>query len=812
MLLLLLFLGLILTLIYWGINRYLWIGFFVACALAYSLWWPQASWLGAAMLWLIAAAAVFILGLPQLRRQFISRPVFLWAGKILPELSSTEREALEAGTVGWDGELFSGDPDWQSFLDTPKPSLSSEEQAFIDGPTEQLCQMLDDWRITHEHKDLPAEVWTFIKEQGFLGMIIPKSYGGLGMSALAHSTVVMKISTRSITAAVTVMVPNSLGPAELLMVYGTDEQRQHYLPRLACGDDIPCFGLTSTQAGSDAGAIIDQGIVCKRSWQGQDDVLGLSLTWSKRYITLAPVATVLGLAFKAYDPDNLLGDEPELGVTCALIPTDLPGVNTGNRHWPLETPFMNGPTSGEDVFIPLDYIIGGSSGIGRGWSMLMNCLSVGRSVSLPALSTGAGKLACLTTGAYSRIREQFNSPIGYFEGVEEALAPIAALTYLMDSARVLTVSFVDNKEKPSVLSAVLKYHNTETMRRVVDHAMDIHGGRGIICGPRNYLANAYKSVPISITVEGANILTRNLMIFGQGSIRCHPYLLQEMQAIQNDNPELGLMDFDQALFAHLGHALRLKVRSVWLGLSCARFVFTPKNSVAATKPYFKQLTRLSADFAFVSDVTLALLGGELKFKERTSARLGDGLSYLYLASAILKRYHDDGCPAEDEPLMHWSMQYCIYQLQQALFATLANYPVKYLGGMLRFALFPYGRCYSLPSDSLDKQAAAILLSQSVSRDRLVAGVYRNEDPNDPVGRVENAFALTLAAAAASKKIKAAIKQGKLHPLNDTATLAQQAVAGEILSTEEAELYTQALAAVDDAIQVDDFEKDFFTKG
>ena len=809
MLFVLLFMALVLTLIYWGVNRYIWLAVFITAAVVHSLWWPQASWLGSAFMCLIAAAAIFLLGLPQLRKQFISQPIFSWAGKILPELSSTEREALEAGTVGWDGELFSGDPNWQAFLDTPKPTLSSEEQAFIDGPTEQLCKMLDDWRITHEHKCLPADVWSFIKEQGFLGMIIPKSYGGLGMSALAHSTVAMKISTRSITAAVTVMVPNSLGPAELLMVYGTDEQRQHYLPRLASGEDIPCFGLTSVEAGSDAGAIIDQGIVCKQSWQGKEDVLGLKLSWRKRYIPLAPIATVLGLAFKAYDPDHLLGEETELGVTCALIPTDMPGVNTGNRHWPLETPFMNGPTSGEDVFIPLDYIIGGHSGIGRGWSMLMNCLSVGRSVSLPALSTGAGKLACLTTGAYSRIREQFNSPIAYFEGVEEALAPIAGLTYLMDSARVLTVSFVDNKEKPSVLSAILKYHNTETMRQVIDHAMDIHGGRGIICGPRNYLANAYKSVPISITVEGANILTRNLMIFGQGSIRCHPYLLQEMQAIQNDNKELGLSVFDKALFAHLGHALRLSVRSVWLGLSCAKLVIAPKNGSDECKPYFQQLTRLSANFAFVSDVTLALLGGELKFKERTSARLGDGLSYLYLASAILKRYQDDGRPVEDQPLMHWSMQYCIYQLQQALLAVLANYPVKGLGGVLRCSLFPYGRCYSLPSDALDKQAAAILLEQSESRDRLVAGVYRNEDPNDPVGRVENAFSLTLASAAAAKKIKKAIKAGKLSPSNDKATLAQQAAAANIISAEDAALYTQAQAAVNDAIQVDDFDKDFF---
>ena len=621
--------------------------------------------------WLLLVATAVPLVLPDLRRKWLTAPLFGWFRKTLPPMSQTEREAIDAGTVWWDGELFSGRPDWNTLLAYPKVQLSAEEQAFIDGPTEELCAMVSDWQIGQD-MDLPAEAWAHIKTHGFFALIIPKEYGGKGFSAFAHSQVAMKLATRSGDLASTVMVPNSLGPAELLLHYGTDEQRNHYLPRLARGDDIPCFALTGPLAGSDAGAMPDTGVICKGQWQGEE-VLGLRLNWEKRYITLGPVATLLGLAFKAYDPDHLLGDKEELGISLALIPTDTPGVEIGQRHLPLGAAFMNGPNSGKDVFVPLSFLIGGQEMLGKGWMMLMNCLSVGRSISLPAVGTGAAKYTSLVTGQYAQVREQFNVPLAAFEGIQEALARIGGNAWLMDSARMLTANAVDLGEKPSVLSAILKYHLTERGRECIQHAMDVHGGKGIIMGPNNYLGRSWQGAPIFITVEGANILSRNLMIFGQGAIRCHPFVLKEMALAAREDHDQALKEFDALLLRHVGFAVGNAASTLVLGLGLGRFEKAPGD--ALSQGYFRALDRQAAAFALLADLCMMLLGGELKRRERLSARLGDVLSNLYLGSAALKRYHDLDSPEYLRPLLRWAMEESLGQAEKALDRLLETSPI-----------------------------------------------------------------------------------------------------------------------------------------
>ncbi|HEV7928537.1 MAG TPA: acyl-CoA dehydrogenase, partial [Nitrosospira sp.] len=638
-----------------------------------------------------------ILLAPPVRRALISDRLLKIFRKILPQVSQTEQEALDAGTIWWEGELFSGSPNWYKLLAYPKPKLSPEEKAFLAGPVEELCRMLDEWTITRELHDLPPHVWQFIKDNGFFGMIIPKKYGGHGFSALAHSEVVMKISSRSGTAAVSVMVPNSLGPSELLLQYGTGEQKDYYLPRLAKGLEVPCFALTGPDAGSDAGAIPDTGIVCHGQYNGDEHVLGIRVNWEKRYITLGPVATLLGLAFKLRDPEGLLGGPEDLGITLALIPTDTPGVSIGRRHFPLDAAFQNGPNSGKDVFIPLDWVIGGRNGVGYGWRMLVNCLAVGRSISLPATSTGAAKLATRTTGAYSRVRVQFKTPIGRFEGVEEALSRIGGNTYIMDAARVMTAGAVDLGEKPSVISAIVKYHLTERGRQAINDAMDVHGGKGICLGPSNYLGRNYQQIPVSITVEGANILTRNMIIFGQGAIRCHPYLLKEIDAANDSNAVRASKHFDQALAGHAAYTLSNGVRTFLHGLTGGTLASAPGSVAPETQHYYSQLTRFSAAFAFLGDISLLTLGGALKRKERISARLGDILSMLYLCSAALKRFEDDGRPAVDLPLLHWSVQDALYRMQQAFEGLLDNFPGSAVAArLLRFMVFPLGTAFSPP--------------------------------------------------------------------------------------------------------------------
>ncbi len=733
--------------------------------------------------------------------KWISEPLLKLFKKVTPAMSQTEREAIDAGTVWWDGDLFSGKPKWKKLLAVPPSKLSAEEQAYIDGPVEQLCKMLDDWKITNEDYDLPKEVWQFIKDNGFMSMIIPKKYGGLDYTNLAHSAVVMKIATRSISAAVTVMVPNSLGPGKLIMEYGTQQQKDHYLPRLAKGQEVPCFALTAPDAGSDAGAIPDYGIVCKQDFDGKKNVMGIKLTWNKRYITLGPVATILGLAFKLYDPDHLMGDKDNLGITLALIPTDHPGVHIGRRHMPLNMVFMNGPNWGKDVFIPMDWIIGGPDRVGQGWRMLMECLSDGRSISLPALSVGAGKLCSRVVGGYARVRRQFKMPIGRFEGVEEALARIAGITYMLDAARTLTLSGLDMGEKPSVISAIVKYHLTEGMRQIINDAMDVQGGAGICLGPRNTIGRIYQSLPISITVEGANILTRSMIIFGQGAIRSHPYIFQEMEAMAELDHKVSLTKFDRAFTAHVYFVIRNLGRSLFHGLTGGHLIPTPGHGV--TRRYYQKLTRMSSAFAFVSDVALMTLGGSLKRREKLSGRLGDVLSELYLASAVLKRFEDQGRPKEDIPLLRWSCDRCLYNIQTALDGFLKNMPYRPVMYVLRWLVFPWGRCFMQPSDKLGHQVANIILTPSATRDRLTVGMFAPTDMDEPIGRLEDALQKVVRAEPIEKRLRQGTR-GFDAGIGGMDALIDKGVAESIISKDEAKTLRDAEAARSDVIQVDDF--------
>jgi acyl-CoA dehydrogenase len=750
-------------------------------------------------LWAATAVFAAFAIVKPLRRAVVTRPIFGIYKKILPQVSQTEQEALDAGSIWWDADLFSGKPDWNKMLAYPEARLSADEQAFLDGPVEELCGMLDEWDVTHERMDLPPEVWKFIREKGFLGIIIPKSFGGLGFSAYAHTEIVTKISTRSGTAAVTVMVPNSLGPAELLIHYGTDEQKNHYLPRLAKGLEIPCFALTNPEAGSDAGAIPDFGTVCKGMHEGRE-VLGIRMTWEKRYITLGPVATILGVAFKLFDPDKLLGGVEDIGITLALIPTSHKGVNIGRRHIPLTAAFMNGPNSGKDVFIPMDWIIGGKGQVGKGWRMLVECLAAGRSISLPSMSMAAGKLCSRATGAYARVRTQFRTPIGRFEGVEEPLARIGGNTYLMDATRRMTMVALDSGEKPSVISAICKYHMTERMRSIINDAMDIHGGKGIMMGPNNYLGHAYGNVPIAITVEGANILTRSMIIFGQGAIRCHPYVLKEIRAAGADD----LAAFDAALWGHLGFTASNAARSLYLGITGGETVSVP--GTPETRRYLQQMTRFSAAFALLSDISMFVIGGSLKRKEKISARLGDILSLLYMASATVKRYHDEGRQQDDLPLLTWAIHDSFFKLQVAMDGVLANFPSQFVAGALRLLVFPKGLTLDAPSDRVGSRVAELLITPGAARDRLTAGAYVPKNENDVIGRLDFAMDAVIKADPIEARMRKAQKEGKI-PQRTLAERRQAALAQGIINQEEYDhlLYTDRLKR--DVIKVDDFEHD-----
>ncbi|MDX5439758.1 MAG: acyl-CoA dehydrogenase [Alteromonadaceae bacterium] len=762
---------------------------------------------------LLLALALLITLPGDLRLDKFSRPLLGWVRSRLPKLSPTEQEALNSGSVDWDGELFSGKPEWNKLLDAAPAHLTSEEQAFLDGPVEELCKMLDDWQITHEHYDLPDKVWKFIRDKGFFGLVIPKEDGGLGFSNTAHSEIVMKISTRSVSAAVTVMVPNSLGPGELLMHYGTDDQKHHYLPRLAKGKEIPCFALTSPVAGSDAGAIPDKGIVCKGEWNGKE-VLGLKVTWNKRYITLAPVATLIGLAIKVYDPEHLIGDQDDIGVTCVMVPRETDGVNAGARHLPMNTVFMNGPTWGTEVFIPMEQVIGGQDMLGKGWKMLLECLSIGRSISLPALGTGAGKLASLATGSYAYTREQFGRTISQFEGVQEALEPIAGYTYMMDAARLLTAGMLDRGVRPSVPSAVLKYRNTDLMREVINHAMDVVAGRGVITGPRNFLARAYQAVPIGITVEGANILTRSLMIFGQGAIRCHPFIVEEIEAAGMEDEDKAAKKFDGIFYRHLAHTTRNALRAFVLGLSKGWLETAPRQG--DIQKYYRQLGRFSAAFALMTDVTLLTVGGGLKARQRLSGRMADCLVQLYYATAVIKQWHEEGYPDDQRDLVEWCLQTCLHDLQDSMRDAIINFPVPALRWPLRLLVFPLGATgLNGPDDKLGAKVAATIVNDTPVRQRISRGTFINVDPDDPLGRVLNAYNLANETAEMRQRLHEAIRSRDEDELDGIALLmghqrkelVDWACAQGIIKADECPKMEEALTALYDVIRVDAFDAD-----
>ncbi|MGB7740040.1 MAG: acyl-CoA dehydrogenase, partial [Steroidobacteraceae bacterium] len=768
--------------------------------LAYSLLRePSTPWLVA--LWL-AFGVMTLLNLDAFRLRFITRPFLKTYRRMLPSMSDTEREALEAGTVWWDGELFTGRPNWNKLLSAKAPQLTAEEQAFIDGPCEELCRMIDDWDITHRRADLPPEVWDFLKKKGFFAMIIPKRYGGLEFSAYAHSCVLVKLSSRSATVSSTVAVPNSLGPGELLLHYGTEEQKNHYLPRLARGEDVPCFALTAPRAGSDAASIPDTGVVCRGIYGGKE-VLGLRLNFSKRYITLAPIATVVGLAFKLYDPDRLLGgDKTEYGITCALIPRDTPGLSIGRRHFPLNVPFQNGPLSGRDVFVPLDCIIGGPKMAGQGWRMLVEQLSVGRCISLPSSAAGGAKAGVFASAAYTRIRKQFNQPVGKFEGVEAALTRMAGAAYIVDAARSVTTGAIDGGEKPSVPAAMLKYHCTEFSRQVANDAMDVQGGKGICLGPKNYLGRGYQVVPVAITVEGANILTRSLMILGQGAIRCHPYVLAEMNAAKEKDKGKSLRDFDKALFGHIGYTLSNAARSFVMAATFARFSDAPDTG--STRRYYQHVNKFSAQFAFATDMAMLTLGGYLKQKEHLSARLGDVLSSLYMASMVLKHYENQGRPEADLPLVEWSCRTLLYKAQEQLHDFLRNFPNRFIAGAMRIVIFPRGRTYFAASDRLGRAIVEPLMMPSATRDRLAWGIYRTLEPGNQLGLLQEALELSVAAEPLEKRIRVeGVKTGLITAL-DLPGQIEQALAAGIINANEAMTLREYDRKVMDIIDVDDF--------
>ncbi len=724
--------------------------------------------------------------------------------KMLPPISKTELEALEAGDVGFEGDFFSGKVDWKKLLDMPEPKLTEEEQAFLDGPTQELCDMLNAWEINNSAKDsadgmgdLPDEVWDFMKRNKFLGMVVPKEYDGLGFTALGHSAVVMKIASRSVTAAVTVMVPNSLGPAELIHEYGTQEQKDYYLPRLANGLEIPCFALTGPDNGSDAGAMPDTGVVCKND-KGE---IGIKMNWSKRYITLGPVATLIGVAFDMKDPDGLLGDKKEIGITAALIPRETPGVEIGDRHRPMGIPFQNGPNYGHDVFIPLDKIIGGQEMAGQGWKMLMESLSVGRSVSLPSMSVACGKLSTRLTGAYARIRRQFNLPIGKFEGIEEPLARIAGKTYMIDAAMKNTLQMVDQGQKPDIPSAILKYHTTESMRTAVNDAMDIHGGKAIIDGPRNLFQDIYKGIPVGITVEGANIMTRNLIIFGKGIFSSHPNILPIYKAASSGDAK----ECSKETFKMIANVLLNKGRSFFFGLTNGRGSHVPVDDKDMAK-YYRQINRLSASFNFSSAMALAHLGGGLKRKERVSARLGDVLSNLYMASMVLKKFENQGRQKEDLPLAKWAAEQALHDAEVALHDLIDNYPNKFFASVMKIIVFPrsllpFSARYAnkAPSDVLDRQVVQSVMEAGGARDRLTDGIYLTDREGEQIAILEDAFNKVIAAEPLEAKIKSAVKKGEL----DSSSLAD-AVKANIITQDEADMIEIANAARDEVVKVDSF--------
>lgn len=756
------------------------------------------------LVWIFGALALLSLlfSVTPIRRNLVSTPVLGIMRKLLPPISETEQEAIDAGTVWWDGELFTGKPDWDALIDGPKPELSREEQAFIDGSATELCRMVDKWSINHDWNTIPDHIVNFVRSKGFLGMIIPKKYGGLGFSAVAQSQVLLKITNTGGAVTYLVAVPNSLGPGELLLKYGTEEQKEHYLPRLARGQEIPCFALTGPTAGSDATSVPDTGVVCKGEWEGKE-VLGMRLNFSKRYITLAPIATLIGLAFRLQDPDGLLGEPKDHGITCALIPRGTTGMEIGRRHMPIGDAFLNGPIKGEDVFVPLDFIIGGPEMAGKGWRMLVNCLSVGRAVTLPTTGAAVGKRALLGTSAYANLRKQFGVAIAKFEGIQKPLARIAGYSYAIDAARLQTIRSIDDGNKPSVPSAILKYHTTEMGRQCLLDAMDIHGGKAVMKGPKNYVADMYESIPVAITVEGANILTRNLMIFGQGAIRSHPYVLQEMQLANSEDSPATQTAFDRVFAAHSGTFISNWTRSLLMGLGVYREGMASNKS--NLRPYYRRINRLSAVFAMTADMALLNLGAKLKFRESLSARLGDLLSMLYIASMVMKQHEENANDDAEWPAVEWALDDLLHRYQVAFDELMENWPNRLVATILKRTAFPFGRRFKAPSDRLEKEIAALVGQDNKARDDLTAGVFMEVTPNNPLAYVDAIFREGVALAPLEAKIRDLVKDGPLEKGDRRSLIANAVVNGMITESEAQKLkrFDERLMSV---IEVDSFDE------
>jgi acyl-CoA dehydrogenase len=753
-----------------------------------------------APVWLLAtyAALMLIFLITPIRRALVSSVVMKILGPLMPTISETERTAIESGSVWAEAELFSGKPDFRKLMAESYPSLTKEEQDFIQGPVDELCSVVDDWEVW-EGRELPQAAWDVIKRERFLGMIIPKEYGGLGFSALAHSEVIMKLATRSIPLCITVMVPNSLGPAELLMHYGTDEQKKRLLPRLASGEDIPAFALTEPGAGSDAGSITSSGTLFK----GEDGKLYIRLNWNKRYITLAAIATLLGVAFKLKDPDNLLGKGEDLGITCALVPTNTAGVVIGRRHDPLGTPFYNCPTQGHDVVVPIDAVVGGVEGCGKGWRMLTESLAAGRGISLPAQSTGGAKIGTRVISAYATVRKQFGLPIGKFEGIEEPIARIAGFNYLLEAMRRYTLGAIDKGIKPAVVTAMAKYNATEIGRKIINDAMDVAGGSGISRGPRNLLAHFYIATPIGITVEGANILTRTLIIFGQGALRAHPFALAEVEAIAARD----LKKFDKAFWGHIGHIVRNLSRAI--GLSLTRGLLASSPVGGSTARYYRKLAWASATFAIMADIAMGALGGSLKLKEKLTGRFADVLSWMFIGTAVLRRYEAEGRRKEDLPFVHFTMNHALYEIQKAFDGIFGNLPVPGLTWLFAGPLRIWSNLNALAGEANDKHThkiASLILEDSEQRLRHTEGIYMPNNDVEQLGLLEEAFRVVKRAEAIDKKVRAAVK-AKTLPKAKGAALYSSALEKGIITKDEHAVLARAESLRNVAIQVDDFSQD-----
>jgi acyl-CoA dehydrogenase len=747
----------------------------------------------------IPAFLLVLLAIPPVRRRILVVPAFTAIKKILPRVSDTESQALEAGTIGFDAELFSGRPDWSKLKAVPGIELTAEEQAFLDGPTEELCGMLNDWQIRHTERDIPEPIWDFVKKHGYLGMLISKEHGGLGFSAQAQSLILGKISSRSPDVATIVMVPNSLGPGELIEKYGTPDQKEHFLPRLAKGLEVPCFSLTGPTSGSDAATMRDIGTVVRSQWNGKE-TLGIRLSWEKRYITLGPKATLVGLAFHLFDPDQLLGRGENIGITVALIPANHPGVNIGRRHLPSGTAFPNGPNWGKDVFIPMEWVIGGDKMVGQGWRMLMECLAAGRAISLPSSAAAGAKAMLRFTTAYGRIRKQFGLPVARMEGLEEPLARMIETAYVNEAGRAVTAAMVARGERPSVVSAIMKYQTTERMRRSVNDAMDLHGGRGICDGPSNYLQSAYQMVPVGITVEGANILTRSLITFAQGALRSHPYLYKEIQACQDTDTQRGLARFEEAFLAHISFSLSNATGAFFHNITGGAFATAPADAMASAD-WYRQLWRASRSFAFVADIMVAMLGGGLKTKQKLTGRMADALSELYLLSCVLKRYEDDGRPADDRPIVTLSMLNGLHRFQEAMRGAIDNFPVTWARVLMRIVVFPLGARLKPASDRLGSQCVRLATQPGEVRDRLTRFIHVSRNRDDPTGLLEVTLEKVIAAEDAEKKLDRAVRAGTVRRYHGIDWIGDAEAKGVVTAAEaallrEVETLTARVIAVD----------------